>query len=131
PFSTRTSSPVTCSATAIFTYAYLLTWRLKFVCRAPAPPLAHPLAHDRDTVGGVELGSASQDPRDPVRRFESSRSRRSAVLRLQPMPRTARTPFALGKPDARRLWLRAQKLDERAPFGAGPEATRAAVEHRG
>lgn len=33
--------------------------------------------------------------------------------------------------DARRLWLRAQRLDTTAPFGAGPAATRAAVEHLG
>lgn len=32
---------------------------------------------------------------------------------------------------ARRLWLRAQRLDETAPFGGGPDATRAAVEHLG
>src|SRR5262245_3095274 len=32
---------------------------------------------------------------------------------------------------ARRIWLRAQKLDQEAPFGAGAEATRAAVEHLG
>lgn len=32
---------------------------------------------------------------------------------------------------ARRLWLRAQRLDAPAPFGAGPAATRAAVEHLG
>ena len=32
---------------------------------------------------------------------------------------------------ARRIWLRAQRLDEAEPFGAGPEATRAAVEHLG
>jgi uncharacterized protein len=35
------------------------------------------------------------------------------------------------KSHARRLWLRAQRLDEYAPFGDGPEATRAAVEHLG
>ncbi|MGL4636376.1 MAG: winged helix-turn-helix domain-containing protein [Beijerinckiaceae bacterium] len=33
--------------------------------------------------------------------------------------------------NARRIWLHAQRLDERTPFGAGPEATRAAVEHLG
>lgn len=33
--------------------------------------------------------------------------------------------------DASRLWLRAQRLDTPAPFGAGPEATRRAVEHLG
>jgi uncharacterized protein len=32
---------------------------------------------------------------------------------------------------ARRIWLRAQRLDEAAPFGEGPDATRRAVEHLG
>ena len=40
-------------------------------------------------------------------------------------------PVALTKAQARRIWLRAQRLDEAAPFGGGPEATRAAVEHLG
>jgi len=40
-------------------------------------------------------------------------------------------PFKLPTVHARRIWLHAQKLDEQAPFGAGPEATRAAVEHLG
>jgi uncharacterized protein YcaQ len=35
------------------------------------------------------------------------------------------------KADARRLWLHAQRLDAEAPFGAGPAAVRAAVEHLG
>ncbi|MDR3517490.1 MAG: winged helix DNA-binding domain-containing protein [Azospirillaceae bacterium] len=33
--------------------------------------------------------------------------------------------------EARHIWLRAQRLDRPAPFGDGPEATRAAVEHLG
>jgi uncharacterized protein YcaQ len=33
--------------------------------------------------------------------------------------------------DARNIWLHAQRLDEAEPFGAGPEATRLAVEHLG
>ena len=37
----------------------------------------------------------------------------------------------LGKSRARRIWLHAQRLDQAAPFGAGPRATRAAVEHLG
>ena len=37
----------------------------------------------------------------------------------------------MSKSRARRIWLRAQRLDEYAPFGDGPEATRAAVEHLG
>ena len=47
------------------------------------------------------------------------------------MPRPAQAPFALSNAKARRIWLRAQRLEERAPFGAGPGATRAAVEHLG
>ena len=35
------------------------------------------------------------------------------------------------KAEARRIWLRAQRLDRIAPFGDGPEATRLAVEHLG
>jgi uncharacterized protein len=46
------------------------------------------------------------------------------------MPRSSKPPV-LTKPEARALWLRAQRLDAAAPFGAGPEATRAAVEHLG
>jgi len=42
-----------------------------------------------------------------------------------------RKPVALTKPQARRLWIDAQRLGEAAPFGAGPAATRAAVEHLG
>ena len=33
--------------------------------------------------------------------------------------------------DGRRIWLRAQRLDTQAPFGSGPQATKAAVEHLG
>jgi uncharacterized protein len=47
------------------------------------------------------------------------------------MPRKGRKPFALAKSRARGIWLRAQRLDESAPFGDGPKATRAAVEHLG
>ncbi len=37
----------------------------------------------------------------------------------------------LTKADARRIWLRAQRLDTPAPFGGGPQATAAAVEQLG
>ena len=43
----------------------------------------------------------------------------------------SRPPFPLTKARARRLWLHAQRLDEESPFGDGPEATRAAIEHLG
>ena len=47
------------------------------------------------------------------------------------MPSADPTPVPLSKLQARRLWLQAQRLDAAAPFGAGPAATRAAVEHLG
>ncbi len=40
-------------------------------------------------------------------------------------------PLELSTRQARAIWLRAQRLDQRAPFGAGPEATRLAIEHLG
>lgn len=39
--------------------------------------------------------------------------------------------LSLTKAAARRIWLRAQRLDTQAPFGEGQQATRAAVEHLG
>ena len=46
------------------------------------------------------------------------------------MPRSI-TPHSLSKTEARRIWLRAQRLDTSAPFGEGAEATAAAVAHLG
>jgi uncharacterized protein YcaQ len=46
------------------------------------------------------------------------------------MPRTEK-PITLTKSAARAIWLRAQRLDSEAPFGEGPKATRAAIEHLG
>src|ERR1700760_1757259 len=39
--------------------------------------------------------------------------------------------FALPQRDARRIWLRAQRLDTETPFGAGPQAVTDAVAHLG
>jgi uncharacterized protein len=47
------------------------------------------------------------------------------------MPRSSPIPISLAKTVARRLWLRAQRLDTPTPFGDGPQATQAAVEHLG
>jgi uncharacterized protein YcaQ len=46
------------------------------------------------------------------------------------MPR-AKPPLPLTNVQARHIWLRAQRLDEREPFGAGAEAVAAAVKHLG
>lgn len=45
-------------------------------------------------------------------------------------PRPPKT-ITLSREQARRLWLHAQRLDTREPFGAGAQATKAAVEHLG
>ena len=50
---------------------------------------------------------------------------------LLSMSRTAQKPHLINESQARRIWLRAQRLDVSAPFGDGPDATRAAVEHLG
>ena len=47
------------------------------------------------------------------------------------MPPRTRSPLPLPRAQARRIWLRAQRLDEAAPFGAGPQATPAAIAHLG
>jgi uncharacterized protein YcaQ len=47
------------------------------------------------------------------------------------MPRAVPKPLLLTNVQARRIWLRAQRLDEREPFGAGAEAVAAAVRHLG
>ena len=47
------------------------------------------------------------------------------------MPQSSPKPIPLAKTAARRIWLRAQRLDARTPFGDGPAATQAAVEHLG
>ena len=44
---------------------------------------------------------------------------------------TSVAPIRIDPSKARRIWLHAQRLDSRAPFGAGPSATPAAVEHLG
>jgi uncharacterized protein YcaQ len=46
------------------------------------------------------------------------------------MPRATK-PHSLTQADARRIWLRSQRLDTPAPFGDGPQAVAAAVEHLG
>src|SRR5246127_3702746 len=40
-------------------------------------------------------------------------------------------PIPMTKAAARAIWLRAQRLDTETPFGEGPQATAAAVEHLG
>src|SRR4029079_7769855 len=48
-----------------------------------------------------------------------------------PMPPASEKSHPLSLSSARRIWLAAQRLDVRAPFGDRPDATPAAVEHLG
>ena len=47
------------------------------------------------------------------------------------MPSRASKPVAVSNALARRVWLKAQRLDERAPFGEGADAVAKAVSHLG
>ncbi|GAU80506.1 winged helix-turn-helix domain-containing protein [Bosea sp. BIWAKO-01] len=47
------------------------------------------------------------------------------------MPRRPPKPLSISPSQARRTWLRAQRLDTLAPFGDGAQATPAAVDHLG
>src|ERR1700733_14206151 len=47
------------------------------------------------------------------------------------MPQTPRHPVPLNKTQARRIWLHAQRLDQRASFGDGGGAALRAIEHLG
>lgn len=49
----------------------------------------------------------------------------------KPSVRKPKAPRALALPEARRIWLHATRLDQRAPFGEGPAATARAIEHLG
>lgn len=41
------------------------------------------------------------------------------------------SPISVSRADARRIWLHAQRLDERKPFGAGQGAVQTTIEHLG
>ena len=41
------------------------------------------------------------------------------------------SPISISRAEARRIWLHAQRLDEREPFGAGQGAVQTAIEHLG
>jgi uncharacterized protein len=47
------------------------------------------------------------------------------------MPRASVKPIPVSNKDARHIWLRAQALDQREPFGAGAEAVAKAITHLG
>lgn len=42
-----------------------------------------------------------------------------------------KAPYSLSQNRARQIWIAAQRLDQPAPFGAGPQAAQAAVAHLG
>ncbi|ODT73489.1 MAG: cytoplasmic protein [Pelagibacterium sp. SCN 64-44] len=52
-------------------------------------------------------------------------------FRFDSEPALARKPVIVSPAQARAIWMRAQRLDEAIPFGAGPEAARAAITQLG
>lgn len=66
----------------------------------------------------------SSDGRSPPQRDQSR-------IASPIMARRPKQPPTLSSAQARAIWLRAQRLDRREPFGSGPEATTAAVSHLG
>src|SRR3954451_5210510 len=90
----------------------------------PARPRSPPAAWVIGRSGGatpVRKGAVSPNPGSSHRRIR---------LHCRAMPR-ATEPRPLTKTEARRIWLRAQRLDTSEPFGAGPQAVAAAVDHLG
>ena len=78
--------------------------------------------------GGIEKAAPQSAPPSSLAESTSHISR--IRLHSRAMPR-AENPYPLTSAEARRIWLRAQRLDTPAPFGEGPPATAAAVEHLG
>jgi uncharacterized protein len=60
----------------------------------------------------------------------SAPSKSTSTPHQAPALRTGKA-YALSESEGRRIWLQAQGLDRRAPFGGGPEATPRAVAHLG
>src|SRR3954465_6610738 len=90
----------------------------------PARPRSPPAAWVIGRSGGatpVRKGAVSPNPGSSHRRIR---------LHCRAMPRATK-PRPLTKTEARRIWLRAQRLDTVAPFGDGPQAVAAAVDHLG
>ena len=115
-----------------------------YKCRAPGPGQGILRERDRDRqrpgaaekiAFSSEVGTGSRLRKRVKQRVcspsESGTSSRERIrLHCRAMPRATK-PHPLTKTEARRIWLRAQRLDTPAPFGEGPEATAAAVEHLG
>jgi uncharacterized protein YcaQ len=68
----------------------------------------------------------------PIAELLKSASASGTRIRLNSRTMSpARKSHPLSSAEARRIWLRAQRLDTPAPFGEGAQATAAAVEHLG
>src|SRR5262245_5755032 len=92
----------------------------------------------RDRVSGVE--SPETCPPNPIWCFVADKMQPRPQRGPRALPRpNSRRPYpcmtgkfvTLSKHTAKRIWLHALRLDGPTPFGSGPEATRAAVQHLG
>src|SRR3954467_10585014 len=90
----------------------------------PARPRSQPAAWVIGRSGGATPVRRGLNPPNP------GSSHRRIRLHCRAMPR-ATEPHPLTKTEARRIWLQAQRLDPSEPFGAGPQAVAAAVDHLG
>lgn len=66
-----------------------------------------------------------------VRCARSSASPKNLFRYLILMAHTSATPICLTQRQARRIWIKAQRLDTPEPFGNDAQATRLAIEHLG
>src|SRR5262245_12366931 len=96
--------------------------------RSPGVPPARP----RSQPAAWESGRSAKGEFAPRGGWRGTRDYQGARIPIHcgAMPR-ATEPRSLTKLEARRIWLQAQRLDISEPFGAGPPAVAAAVDHLG
>src|SRR5262245_34543231 len=100
----------------------------------PASSSTHPDGASAPSTSGGQSSSQAAAQVAASARADRHRSLLRVRRWLHCRPRTSRTAHKsvpLTQSRARRIWLRAQRLDESAPFGDGPGATPAAIEHLG
>src|SRR5690606_18377951 len=93
------------------------------------PPLAVDRDHDEDRCRHIRVPLCADPFADSAIRGDIHSYRPLTLPEsIDQMPPAQRE---LDLRSARRLWLHAQRLDSRNPFGDGADATRRAVEHLG
>jgi len=94
--------------------------------RGMTPTRPHGARNGRSAAVSAAIFPASASHLPPC-----ARRRYTAGMPPPPRRRPASTPVAISPNEARAIWIAAAGLGEAAPFGAGPEAVRRAVEALG